>query len=176
MDSRKNITGYCDGACKGNPGRGGWGCTYRYETETAIIEWTFYGGQRHTTNGEMELKAMYKLLKYIPVGNDITIYSDNKYVLDGMISGGKDGRVSSRKLGNDVVFTGYLTGWIAKGWKKAQGDAVKHISLWKKIVARCQEHISGGSTLHLLWVKGHSGDEGNDLADLLANFGVPPAK
>ena len=167
---RKDIVGYCDGACKGNPGPGGWGAMMEYTYGLSPIRWTACGGKSKTTNQEMELMGMLELLRLIDVGNDITIHSDSQFVLKGLIDGGKDGHLTIK--GQTVVLTGWSKKWRDTQWLKSDGEPVKHISLWKEIISACQDHLLGGSTLHFLWVKGHNGNEGNTIADKLANRGI----
>ena len=168
---RRVLTGFSDGACKGNPGPGGWGIVMITENEKVEVRWTKYGGSKHTTNQEMELCAFYEMLSLMPKNNDITIYTDSMYVLKPLING-KFGCIAAGP-GRKAVFSGYMSKWIANGWKKVDGGKISHINLWKCVVAECQLHIYQGSSLKLEWVKGHSGVEGNELADQLANLGVP---
>jgi len=168
---RATLTGFSDGACKGNPGPGGWGIVMIVENEKAEVRWTKYGGSKHTTNQEMELRAFYEMLVMMPKNNDIVIYTDSTYVLKPLING-KFGCITAGP-GRKAVFSGYMSKWITNGWKKVDGGKISHLDLWKSVVSECQGHISQGSTLKLEWVKGHSGVEGNELADQLANLGVP---
>lgn len=182
---RLQIKAYCDGACKGNPGRGGWGVVYYLDLgDGHTAQWSTYGGKKRTTNNEMELTAFLETLKLCPTGADITIHSDSReYVLKSVIKGGESGHIGfvRRKLSKcktreergEVVFTGYLDFWIQNEWKKKDKKPVKNLELWKKVVDECRRHLSEGSTLQCIWVKGHNGCEGNEVADNLANLGVP---
>jgi ribonuclease HI len=143
------------------------------DTDLATFQWVNYGGKQQTTNNEMELKGALETLRLCPVGHDITLYMDTQYFLKGVINGGIDGSIAKSKLGKGVVFTGWVNGWMSRGWTKADGKKVLNLELWKQIVGAIEQHIAGGSTLHFQWVKGHSGVEGNELADSLANLGVP---
>lgn len=165
--SRK-IKVYTDGACKsnGNNGKGGWGVVVYDEN----FIWNSFGGKKNTTNQEMELQAVNQALRICPVGFEIEIIADTMYVLQGLVSGGKNGIIETKN--NKPYFSGWVGAWRAKGWVKSDGGAIKHLNLWKEIVQRCENHIENGSTLTLTWIKGHSGDEGNDRADELANLGV----
>lgn len=162
----KSLKVYTDGACKGNPGVGGWGVV-AYDDK---FIWSSYGGKRKTTNQEMELQAMNQALRICPVGYEIEIVADTMYVLQGLVAGGKNGVIENKN--GKVYFSGWVGAWRAKGWVKSDGGAIKHLALWKEIVERCENHIKNGSTLALSWIKGHSGNEGNDKADELANLGV----
>jgi len=171
--SRFQLSCYSDGACKVNPGRGGWGTVMIRETDNMVYRWIRYGGKKQTTNNEMELTGALEGLKMCPVGHDIVFYMDTQYVLKGLINGGIDGYVAKSKLGDRVVFTGWLHGWMSRNWIKADGKKVLNLGLWQQIVKECEKHVSGGSTLRFKWVKGHSGDAGNEFADQLANLGIP---
>jgi ribonuclease HI len=181
---RLQIKAYCDGACKGNPGRGGWGVVYYLDLGLrSPAQWSAYGGKRMATNNEMELTAFLEVLKLCPTGADIIIHPDSEYVLKAIIKGGKSGDIGfvRRKLSKgteraekgEVVFTGYLDYWIRNGWKKKDKKPVKNLELWKRVVEECYRHLLEGSTLKCIWVKGHAGCEGNEVADNLANLGVP---
>lgn len=171
--ARYQLSCYSDGACKGNPGPGGWGAVMIRDSKLATFRWVKYGGKKHTTNNEMELTGALEALRLCPFNHDITFYMDTQYFLKGIINGGVDGYVTKSKLGKGVIFTGWVTGWMSRDWIKADGKKVMNVELWKNIVASIEEHISNGSTLRFCWVKGHSGVEGNELADSLANLGIP---
>jgi ribonuclease HI len=137
---------YTDGACKGNPGPGGWGAILR---STGQAEKELFGGELLTTNNRMEMTAVIEALSALKRPCNIALYIDSKYVLQGI--------------------TEWLPSWKAKGWKTAAKQPVKNVDLWKKLDALVN---SGGHTIEWCWVKGHAGDPGNERADALANMGV----
>ncbi len=134
---------YTDGACRGNPGKGGWGALLRYGG--AIKE--LHGGEPHTTNNRMELMAAISALEALKKPCDIELYIDSKYVLDGI--------------------TKWLPNWKKMGWKTASKAPVKNDDLWKRLDSAAQTH-----TIAWIWVRGHCGNEGNERADTLANMGI----
>jgi ribonuclease HI len=140
------ITIYTDGACKGNPGPGGWGAILRSQGHQ---EKELFGGEILTTNNRMEMTAVIEALSALKRPCDIALYIDSKYVLQGI--------------------TEWLPGWKAKGWRTAAKQAVKNVDLWQKLDALVN---AGGHTIEWVWVKGHAGDLGNERADALANLGV----
>ena len=152
-----------DGACRGNPGKGGWGWVY-YSALGKDTGPTYsgYGGDPKTTNNKMELTAVIQLFKSVVIGVEMTIFSDSQYVLKGLV---KDGNGDLNIKGE---YSGWMQNWIKSGWKKP----AKNVDLWQTLNSEIQRHIDGGSRFHLRWVKGHSGDIGNDLADALANKGI----
>jgi len=140
----KVITIYTDGACSGNPGPGGWG---------ALLMWNGHekelcGGEDDTTNNRMEMMAVIKALGALKGRSTVELYTDSKYVMQGV--------------------TEWMAGWKAKGWKTASKKPVKNVDLWQEIDEAVQAH---DVTFH--WVKGHSGDPGNERADALAVSGIP---
>jgi len=138
------IIAYTDGACSGNPGPGGWGVWLRYgEHEKELC-----GGERTTTNQRMELQAAIEALKALKKPSEITIVTDSKYVLNGI--------------------TEWIHGWKKKGWKNSKKDDVANRELWEALDALNKVH-----KVTWQWVKGHSGDEGNERADELARAGIP---
>jgi ribonuclease HI len=137
---------YTDGACKGNPGPGGWGVLMR----SGAVEKTLHGGERETTNNRMELTAVIEALKALKRPCQITLYLDSEYVRKGV--------------------TEWLAGWKAKGWKTAAKQPVKNVDLWQVLDDLVQ---GAGHRIEWRWVKGHAGDPGNERADALANQGVP---
>jgi ribonuclease HI len=137
----EKIVIYTDGGCRGNPGIGGWGAWLRYKDHDKKLK----GSELNTTNNKMELTASIKALQALK-SSDITVdlYTDSKYVIQGI---------------ND-----WIEGWKAKGWKTANKKPVKNVELWKQLDDLNQEF-----SVNWCWVKGHSDDPGNDMADLLAN-------
>jgi ribonuclease HI len=168
---RLSIIGYSDGACKGNPGKGGWGFVLSYYRDATLIRWMGYGGDMGTTNNKMELTGIIKALNASPVGHDITIRADTSYGLSGIVKDGTGVLSFDRDL--SPKFTGWINGWKKNGWKTKGNQPVKNQELWTNIIDECDRHLKGGSTLKFEWVKGHATDEGNILADELANRGVP---
>jgi len=134
---------YTDGACRGNPGPGGWGAILQFKGNTKEL----YGGERETTNNRMELMAVINALEALTKPCQVQLYSDSKYVLQGI--------------------TEWLENWKKRGWKTANKSAVKNEDLWRKLDAARNRH-----QIEWLWVKGHSGNTGNDRADQLANLGI----
>jgi len=139
---------YTDGACKGNPGPGGWGAWLK----SGPTEKELFGGELATTNNRMELQAVIEGLAALKRPCKVTLYLDSQYVRQGI--------------------TEWIKGWKAKGWMTASKQPVKNVELWKRLDALVQE---GGHQIEWHWVKGHSGDPGNERADMLANKGVDKA-
>jgi ribonuclease HI len=135
---------YTDGACKGNPGPGGWGVLLK----SGGTEKELFGGEALTTNNRMEMMAVIQALEALKRPCKVTLHLDSKYVLQGI--------------------TEWLPGWKAKGWKTAAKQPVKNVDLWQQLDALA--HTAGHEWR---WVKGHAGDPGNERADALANKGVP---
>ncbi len=134
---------YTDGACRGNPGPGGWGVLMRYNNH----EKELYGGERETTNNRMELMAAIKGLESLSRHCEIKLYTDSKYVMQGI--------------------TEWIHNWKKKGWKTAAKKPVKNADLWQQLDKARDNH-----QVEWIWVKGHAGHEGNERADDLANRGV----
>lgn len=134
---------YTDGACRGNPGKGGWGAILRYKG--AIKE--LYGGEKETTNNRMELMAAICALEALKKPCVVQLHIDSKYVLDGI--------------------TQWLPNWKKRGWKTASKAPVKNEDLWRRLDLAIQQH-----EISWRWVKGHSGNQGNERADTLANLGI----
>ena len=134
---------YVDGACKGNPGPGGWGCVIMQEDH--IIQ-ELYGAQNNTTNNRMELKSAIEGLRAIKEKSQVALYTDSQYVKNSI---------------ND-----WLRRWVSNGWKTANNKAVKNQDLWIELHRECQRH-----DISWHWVKGHSGLLGNERADQLAQLG-----
>ena len=139
----KHITIYTDGACKGNPGPGGWGALLEYEGRQKPLK----GGELQTTNNRMEMMAAIVALEGLKEPCKITLNTDSKYLMSGL---------------ND-----WLPGWKARGWRTADRKPVKNQDLWQRLDAAVQRH-----EIQWQWVKGHAGNPGNEAADRLANEGV----
>jgi ribonuclease HI len=142
MDDR--VTLYTDGACKGNPGRGGWGAWLEFGEHEKELN----GGEPSTTNNRMELTAVIEGLRTLSRSCDITIVTDSTYVKDGV--------------------TKWMANWKRNGWHTAAKKPVKNQDLWEVLDAELAHH-----TVQWQWVKGHAGHPGNERADALANAGVP---
>ena len=151
IEAQKNknkIIIYTDGACSGNPGKGGWCAILMCETknnqgEKKIFKKTISGGIKNTTNNQMELTAVIEALKIIKKSSKIEIFTDSKYVLNG--------------------FTEWLPNWIKNNWKTTNKKSVKNIELWKLLHELAVQH-----EIHWNWVKGHSLNEFNEEADRIA--------
>ena len=139
----KKINIYTDGACKGNPGPGGWGALIVLEDEQIELS----GGKKETTNNQMELMAVIKSLEHFDNKIDAIIYTDSKYVMDGI--------------------TNYIKRWKINGWKTASKKPVKNSELWKSL-----DSLNSFHNIQWNWIKGHSGHPGNEKADALANLGI----
>lgn len=138
-----SVTLYTDGACKGNPGPGGWGAVLRYGKSLK----TLCGGEAQTTNNRMELMAAIQGLRALRRSCTVDLYTDSQYVRKGI--------------------TEWLSGWKRNGWKTAARKPVKNDDLWKAL-----DEEAGRHTIRWHWVKGHSGVPDNELADELANRGI----
>ena len=134
---------FTDGACRGNPGPGGWGALLRYDG----IERELFGGERNTTNNRMELQAAIEALKALGRPCKVELTTDSVYVKNGI--------------------TTWLEGWKKKGWKTAARKPVKNVDLWQALDEENQRH-----EVEWYWVKGHSGHAENERADQLANRGI----
>lgn len=134
---------YADGACKGNPGVGGWGALLR----TGSAEREIFGGEANTTNNRMELMAVISALEALTRRCSATVYTDSSYVQKGISE--------------------WIHGWKRNGWKTADKKPVKNADLWLKLDALAAQH-----QVEWRWVKGHAGHPGNERADALANRGV----
>lgn len=140
---KKTIEVYTDGACRGNPGPGGWGALLRYNgTEKEI-----WGGEAETTNNRMELTAAIRALEALNQPCDVDLYTDSTYVRDGI--------------------TRWLANWKRRGWRTANKKPVKNQDLWQELDAAAARH-----TVRWHWVEGHAGHEDNERADDLANRGA----
>lgn len=139
----KEVLIYTDGACKGNPGPGGWGAWLR----SGPHEREIWGGEALTTNNRMELTAVIEALAALKSRSQVSLHLDSDYVRQGI--------------------TSWIHGWKRKGWRTASGQPVKNIDLWQRLDAVVATH-----EIEWHWVRGHSGDPGNERADALANRGV----
>ena len=142
MLPRPQVVVYTDGACKGNPGPGGWGAWMR----NGEHEQELFGGETLTTNNRMELTAVIEALSSLKRTCDVTLFTDSEYVRKGI--------------------TEWIHGWKVRGWKTADRKPVKNADLWQRLDALRLLH-----EVQWRWVKGHSGDPGNERADALANRG-----
>jgi len=140
------ITIYTDGACKGNPGPGGWGVWMKYGEH----EKELWGGEKQTTNNRMELTAVIQALSSLKRRCHVILYTDSEYVRNGI--------------------TSWIHGWKKRGWLTADKKPVKNVELWQELEAQSLKHH-----VDWRWVKGHAGDPGNERADMLANRGVESA-
>ncbi len=140
----KVVEIYTDGACSGNPGPGGWGVLMLWNGH----EKELCGGEADTTNNRMEMMAVIKALEAMKGNPKIELYTDSKYVMQGI--------------------TEWLEGWKARGWKTASKKPVKNVDLWQQMDALASQH-----DISFHWVKGHDGHPENERADVLARRGIP---
>ena len=139
----EKVYAYTDGACRGNPGPGGWGVLLKY----AEREKELYGGERQTTNNRMELTAAIQALESLTRRCEVCVVTDSVYVAKGISE--------------------WLPNWVKRGWKTANKEPVKNVDLWQRLeAARLNHHVEWK------WVKGHAGHVENERADRLANKGV----
>jgi ribonuclease HI len=138
---------YTDGACKGNPGPGGWGAWLR----SGSHEKELWGGAPHTTNNRMELTAVIEALAALRQPSQVRLYTDSEYVKNGI--------------------TTWIHNWKSRGWTTADRKPVKNVDLWQRLDALRDQH-----RVEWRWVRGHAGDPGNERADALANRGVSEAR
>ena len=137
------VVVYTDGACRGNPGPGGWGVWLK----SGEHEKEMFGGEALTTNNRMELTAPIEALVSLKRPCKVTIYTDSQYVRQGI--------------------TTWIHGWKARGWLTADKKPVKNVELWQRL-----DMLNASHDVTWRWVKGHSGDPGNERADRLANRGI----
>jgi ribonuclease HI len=143
----KKVVMYTDGACRGNPGPGGWGVVLRFQGSHKTLQ----GYAAETTNNRMELTAVIEGLKALKRSCEIELFTDSKYVMQGL--------------------TQWLANWKRNGWKTAAKKPVKNIDLWQQLEDAVTRH-----EIDWIWVKGHAGIEGNELADQLANAAIDANK
>ncbi len=146
MHNEEVIEIWTDGACKGNPGPGGWGVLLKM----GAVEKTLHGGEPLTTNNRMEMLAVIEALGALKRPCKVLLHVDSQYVMKGM--------------------TEWIHGWKQRGWRTADKQPVKNADLWMRMDEEVARH-----TITWKWVKGHAGDPGNERADLLANRGVEEA-
>jgi len=135
---------YSDGACRGNPGPGGWGAVLRYRGK----EKELWGGEAHTTNNRMELMAVIRALEALKRPSKVKLYTDSQYVQKGISS--------------------WIHAWKRRAWRTADKKDVKNADLWRELEAQASRH-----EVQWHWVKGHAGHPENERADRLANKGIP---
>lgn len=145
--NKPKVTLYTDGACKGNPGVGGWGVLM----QSGAHEKTLCDGEAHTTNNRMELTAVIQGLRALNRPCQIDLYTDSRYVMQGM--------------------TEWLPNWQARNWQTASKKPVKNKDLWQVLATEVAKH-----QISWHWVKGHAGNQGNERADELSNQGVEKAR
>jgi len=134
---------FTDGACRGNPGPGGWGVLMRYKGH----EKTFYGAEPDTTNNRMELTAAIKALESLKRSSRVILTTDSEYVKKGIVE--------------------WIAGWKKRGWRTAARKEVKNADLWKEL-----DELAARHDIEWQWVRGHSGHRENELADALANRAI----
>lgn len=139
----KRVEIFTDGACRGNPGPGGWGALLRFENK----EKSLFGGERDTTNNRMELMAAIEGLKALSEHCEVDLTTDSQYVRKGI--------------------TEWIANWKKRGWKTAAKKPVKNVDLWQALDEQADRH-----SISWHWVKGHSGHRENEIADQLANQGI----
>ena len=139
----KTVNIYTDGACRGNPGVGGWGALIEYENHNKEI----FGGEKLTTNNQMELKAAIECLNALKESCDVNLTTDSKYVMQGI--------------------TSWISNWKKNNWKNSAKKDVKNKDLWIELDLAVSKH-----NVKWNWVKGHSGHRENEIADQLANKGI----
>ena len=158
----KEINIWCDGACKGNPGNGGWGAyievinNWHDKENSEILSYELYGGDKNTTNNIMEMTAVIKAAEWLTLyhynKDKVTFYIDSAYVIN-------------------CYKEKWYYKWIQNDWKTTKNEPVKNKELWEKLIVIFEQ-----PNFHFIKVKGHSGEKGNELADKLANEGIKYAQ
>ena len=149
---KHRLVAYTDGACSGNPGPGGWGVLLQALSDGNVVkERELSEGKETTTNNKMELMAAIAALEILDRSSEITIFTDSKYVMNGIQT--------------------WLSGWKKNNWKTSSKKSVKNADLWKRLDALCQQH-----EVDWKWVKGHAGNIGNERVDELARRAMEPYK
>jgi ribonuclease HI len=143
MPDSDQVEIYTDGACKGNPGPGGWGAYLKF----GVHERELFGGEAQTTNNRMELLAVIEALTALKRTCQVVVYTDSAYVQNGIST--------------------WIHSWKLRGWKTADKKPVKNVDLWQRLDLQAARH-----SVQWRWVKGHAGNPGNERADQLANQGV----
>lgn len=144
MSETRKVEIHTDGACSGNPGPGGWGALLRCRG----VEKELSGGEKETTNNRMELTAVISALAALKTSCDISLYTDSKYVMDGI--------------------TRWLPNWKKNGWKTSNKKSpVKNVDLWQRL-----DELAGGHEIRWIWVKGHAGHAENERVDELARNAI----
>lgn len=143
----EHVEIYTDGACKGNPGPGGWGALLRYQSGQGLREKELYGGESVTTNNRMELTAVIRAIEALKRPCMVTVHTDSVYVQKGISE--------------------WIHNWKKRGWKTATKEPVKNADLWQELDGLVNTH-----KIDWRWIKGHAGHAGNERADALANRGV----
>jgi ribonuclease HI len=144
---RPAVEIFTDGACRGNPGPGGWGAILRY----GEVEKELSGGEPATTNNRMEMTAAIAALEALKRPCRVRLYTDSQYLRDGIMQ--------------------WLAGWKARGWRTADKKPVKNVDLWQRLDAVAAPH-----QIEWIWVRGHAGHPENERADALARAAVPPGQ
>ncbi|MGE0384594.1 MAG: ribonuclease HI [Gammaproteobacteria bacterium] len=143
VEERGLVEAFTDGACRGNPGPGGWGVLLRWGAHERRLS----GAEPHTTNNRMELTAVIRALQALKRPSRVRVVTDSQYVRNGLVD--------------------WLPGWKRKGWKTADGKPVKNVDLWRELDALKVLHA-----LELQWVRGHAGHPENEIADALATSAI----
>ena len=141
---------FSDGACRGNPGPGGWGAILRLKSEKRTAEKELWGGEAATTNNRMELTAVIRALEALTRRSRVRLYTDSQYVQKGI--------------------SGWIHQWKRRGWRTADKQPVKNVDLWQRLDELARQH-----EVEWHWVRGHAGHPENERADRLANRGIPAA-